>query len=160
MTVNRAMGLGPNRGPSAFVRCFAILAFVLAACSPIYTNHGYVPSDTELALIVVGKDTRESVGATIGRPTAAGLLNDQAWYYVESRFKNQGARAPQEIDREVVAITFDTGGVVENVERFGLDKGRVVAISRRITTTNVKGRGFLAQIFGNIGHLSANDLLK
>ncbi|MBP9951744.1 MAG: outer membrane protein assembly factor BamE [Cypionkella sp.] len=132
----------------------------LAACSAVYVNHGYVPSDEELALIEVGKDTRETVGATIGRPSTSGLLNDVGWYYVQSRWKHFGAMPPKEEDRQVVAISFTEQGVVENIERFGLEKGRIVPLSRRVTDSNIKGLSFLKQLFGSIGRLSADQLLK
>lgn len=139
-----------------------LLGFVLliAACSPTYRNHGYVPTDEELARVEVGVDTRETVAVDIGRPSAAGLLNDVGWYYVQSRWKHSGAFSPKEENRQVVAITFTEAGVVENVERFGLDQGRVVALSRRVTESNIKGLSFLTQLFGNIGKLRADQLIK
>lgn len=130
-----------------------------AACTAIYDNHGYIPTDEDLALIQVGKDTRDTVAITIGRPSTEGLLNDQGWFYVQSRWKNYGALPPKEIDRQVVAITFSPDGVVENVERFGLEKGQIVPISRRITDSNIKGVGFLKQLFGSIGRISADQLI-
>lgn len=137
-----------------------IFALCLTGCTALYRNHGYVPTDEELALIEVGKDSRETVGVTLGRPSGEGLLNDTGWFYVQSRWKQFGAWEPKEIDRQVVAITFSEDGVVENIERFGLEKGRVVAISRRVTQSNVKGIGILRQIFGNVGGLRADQILK
>ena len=137
-----------------------LMMVVIAACAPVYRNHGYVPADDELAQIEVGKDTRETIGALIGRPSAAALLNDTGWYYVQSRWKHSGAREPKEIDRQVVAITFTEDGIVENVERFGLEKGKVVALSRRVTASNIKGIGFIRQLLGGIGNLSAGDFLN
>ncbi len=135
------------------------LMLVAVACTTMYRNHGYVPPDQDLALIEVGRDTRETVAATIGRPSTAGLLNDVGWYYVQSRFKLVGGMAPEEIDREVVAITFSMDGVVENIERYGLADGQMVAISRRVTTPNVKSQGFLRQLFGNIGGINVGQAL-
>lgn len=137
-----------------------VLLLTIAACTATYENHGYVPSDEELAFIKVGKDTRESVETMIGKPSASGLLNDVGWYYVQSRWKAYGIRTPQEIGREVVAITFTTDGVVENIERFGLEEGNIVAISRRVTTSSIKGAGFVHQLFGNVGGLSASQFIK
>ncbi len=135
----------------------AVLAF--AACSPIYNNHGYVPSDEELALIEVGQDSRETVAATLGRPSASGLLNDVGWFYVQSRWQTRGGFEPKEIDRQVISITFTEDGIVENVERFGLEDGKVVAISRRVTKPNIRGLTFLQQLFGSVGQLRAGDIL-
>ena len=136
------------------------LSLVLMACVPIYRNHGYIPTDDDLGVIIVGVDSRDSVAATIGRPAASGLLGDEAWYYIQSRYRTMGAAAPVEIDREVVAITFAENGLVANIERFGLEQGRIVPLSRRVTTTNIRGRGVLAQIFGNIGKLNTDNLFK
>ncbi|MDO8983226.1 MAG: outer membrane protein assembly factor BamE [Cypionkella sp.] len=133
---------------------------LIAACAPITRDHGYIPTDEELALITVAKDTRESVATKIGRPSASGLLNDVGWYYVESRFVTKGAFMPKEVNREVVAISFTEAGVVENIERFGLEKGQIVPLSRRVTKDNVKAAGILQQLFGNVGGLTADQLLR
>jgi len=138
----------------------AILCVVsVAACTAVYRDHGYVPTDLELEQVKVGVDTHETVAALVGRPSASGLLNDTGWYYVQSRWRNFGARAPKEIDRQVVAITFTPAGVVENVERFGLEDGQAVVLSRRVTDSNIKGVSFLRQLLGNIGNISASSLL-
>ncbi len=81
------------------------------------------------------------------------------WYYVKSKFRAYGFRERKEIDREVVAISFDQRGVVSNIERFGLANGRVIAISRRVTDSNIKGISFLRQLFGSFGNFTAEQLL-
>ena len=136
-----------------------VLVASVAACSPVYRNHGYVPTEDELALVEVGKDTREVVGQKIGRPTTSGLLNDDGWFYVQSRYKHFGPRAPKEIDRQVLAVTFDKAGVVENIARYGLEEGQVVEISRRVTETNVKGLSVIQQILGSFGRLVTDSIL-
>lgn len=140
-------------------RLVLVLA-VATACSPIYRNHGYVPAEDELALLSVGEDTRDSVEVAVGRPSAAGLLNDEGWYYVQSRYRQVGPRAAQEIERQLVAISFDEGGTVTNIERFGLEDGRVVTLSRRVTDTNIKGANLIRQILSNFGRFRAGDFLR
>lgn len=137
-----------------------LVAALVSACAPVYRNHGYIPVEEELAQIEVGRDTRETVAEKIGRPSATGLLNDIGWFYVQSRWRHYGAREPQEIDRQVVSVTFTEAGVVQNVERFGLERGRVVVLSRRVTESNIRGIGFLRQILGNLGRINAGELLK
>lgn len=133
---------------------------VVTSCAAIERNHGYVPSEADLALIEVGRDTRSTVSQLVGRPTAQGLLNDTGWYYVQSRFRHVGPREPKEVDRQVVAITFNQRGVVENVERFGLDDGKVVALSRRVTETNIRGISLIGQLLSNFGRISARDIVN
>lgn len=130
----------------------------IAACSPVFRNHGYVPAEDELALVEVGVDTRETVGQKIGRPSTSGLLNDEGWFYVQSRYKLVGPREPKEIDRQVLVINFTEAGVVENIGRFGLEDGRVVEISRRVTETNIKGVTLIQQLLGNFGRIRAEDV--
>ena len=130
----------------------------IAACSPVYRNHGYVPAPDQLALVEVGVDTRETVGQKIGRPSTSGLLNDEGWFYVQSRYKLVGPREPKEIDRQVLVINFTPAGVVENIGKYGLADGKVVEISRRVTKSNIKGVSFIGQLLGSFGRLRAEDI--
>jgi outer membrane protein assembly factor BamE (lipoprotein component of BamABCDE complex) len=151
--------LGASQG---LARKGVVLALVvtLAACSPVYRNHGYVPAEDELALVEVGVDTIETVAQKIGRPSTGGLLNNEGWYYVQSRYRHFGPREPKEIERQVVAVTFNESGVVENIARFGLEDGKVVEISRRVTATNIKGISLIKQLLGNIGRIAPGDMIK
>ncbi len=132
----------------------------MVACSPVYRNHGYVPAEDELALVEVGVDTRETVGEKIGRPSTSGLLNDDGWFYVQSRYKLVGPREPKEIDRQVLVVTFTEAGIVENIGRYGLEDGRVVEISRRVTETNIKGISLIQQLLGSFGRIRAEEILE
>lgn len=136
------------------------LGLLLAACAPVYRNHGYAPPDDVLADIEVGRDTRAEVAGAVGRPTAEGVLGEDAWYFVQSRFRHFGYLPPREVDRDVVAITFDSGGTVSTIQRFGLEQGRTVPISREVTDSSVRGVGFLRQLFGNIGNFNPAGLFQ
>lgn len=140
--------------------CCVLALGLLLGCTPIYSLHGYVPEDEALAQIETGVDTRETVAAFLGRPSTDGLLGSEAWYYVQSRWQTLGPRAPQEYDRQVVAISFGPDGRVSNIERFGLERGEVVALSRRITTQPIKGRSVLSQIFSTFGRVDAASLFR
>lgn len=136
-------------------RSVAILALVvLAACAPVYNYHGFIPATEDLEDIEVGLDTRTTVEAIFGKPGASGLLAEGAWYYVRSEFKHDSIRPPEEINREVVAISFDDDGVVTNIERFGLERGQVVVLERRVTDSNLDGISFLRQLFGNVSGIN------
>lgn len=129
------------------------------ACTPQIRTHGYVPNEETLSGIAVGKDNRESVYEAIGSPTSSGVMRDDGWYYISSRMKNETYRAPQEVERQIVAISFDSNGVVTNVERLGLEDGRVIALNRRITDIPVKGPGFFQQLIGNIGNFNLGEAI-
>ena len=129
-----------------------------SGCSPTFSNHGYIPPEEDLALIEVGSDTRDSVAEKVGVPTSSGLLNDSGYYYVRMRTRAIGPFAPQEIDRQVLAISFTDAGVVQNVERFGLERGRVVPLERRVTSSSVSDKSFLRQLLGNLGRFNPAGL--
>lgn len=132
----------------------------LAACTAIYRNHGYAPTDDELSFLVVGVDTQATVEEAVGRPSATGVLNEGGWYYVSSRWRHFAYRAPEVIDRQVVAISFvGEEGTIANIERFTLEDGQIVPLSRRVTDSSVQGTSFLRQLLGNIGQLDPTSLL-
>lgn len=136
----------------------AALALVLVtACSPIVRNHGYIPSEEDLTLLTPGVDTRETVAASVGAPSAGGVVSDGDYYYVRSRWETRGPFAPKEVDRQVLAISFDDSGVLENIERFTLEDGRVIALSRRVTDTTIRNVSFLRQLLGNIGRIQLDE---
>jgi len=134
------------------------ILFALGACTALYRTHGYVPANDVLADVVVGQDTKETVATVIGRPSTEGVLEDSAWYYVESRFRHYAYRAPEEVERTVLAVSFDGRNRVSNIERFGLEDGRIVTLSRRVTDSSVRNTVFLRQLLGNLGRLDAGQL--
>lgn len=136
----------------------ALLA--LAGCAATYRNSGYVPTDDELAELTVGIDDRSSVEDQVGRPVSQGVIADRAWYFVGTRWEYYAYRAPQQIDRQVVAISFDEGGTVENIERFTLADGEVISLNRRVTDSNIAGVSLIRQLLGNIGNIDAGDFLN
>jgi len=137
-----------------------LLCIALAGCTARYRTHGYVPSEDELQQIVPGVDTRATVEDLVGVPSTSGTLNESGFYYIESDVRHFAWKQPEVVDREVLAITFDSTGVVENIERFGLEDGQVVPIARRITGSGDGDISFIRKLFGNIGGINAADLFN
>ena len=136
------------------------LCLLAAACSTQFRNHGYMPPEEDVANVIVGVDTRESVAETLGSPTAGGVLNDGGFYYVRSQFKTVGPFRPQETSRELLAVTFASNGTVANIERFGLEDGQVVRLSRRVTDNGLGDVSFIRQLLGNLGNFDAGEFLQ
>lgn len=144
---------------SKILSCVAGIGLLgLAACSEVVRNHGYTPTDIELEEVIVGVNTRDDVELSVGRPSTSGVLRDGAWYYVGSKIRHFGGRRPQEIERQVVAISFGGDGVVSNVERFGLDRGQVVTLSRRVTESSVPNSTFVRQLLRNFGRIDVSQI--
>ena len=132
----------------------------LVACTAQFRNHGYVPHADDLANIIVGVDTRDSVAETVGAPSTGGILDNSGYYYVRSRVRHYAYQAPKVIDREVVAITFDKRGVVNSIERYGLEDGRVVPLERNVTDSAVANLSFVRQLLGSLGRFNAADFIE
>ncbi|WP_213685271.1 outer membrane protein assembly factor BamE [Roseicyclus sp.] len=134
------------------------LALSLAACDATFDNHGYVPPAEALEQVQIGA-SRDAVIAAIGTPGAAGVMRDEAWLYTAYRIRSLGVRAPQIMERQLLAISFDANGRVSNVEEFGLEDGRVVQLSRRVTTSSVREVTFFGQLLGNFGRINIGEAL-
>ena len=134
-------------------------AFAVTACTPEFRNHGYAPSDAQLAEVLVGIDTRSSVEDVIGRPTSEGIGPRDGFYYVESTWRHFAWQRPRPIERQVVVISFDVQDVVSNVERFTLEDGRVVPLSRRVTDSPVQSSTFLRQLLGAASNFNPGQFL-
>lgn len=130
---------------------------LLSACSPIVRRHGYTPTADELSAIIPGTTTRAAALEALPPPTTSGVQG--SLYYVASQFETIGPLRPKETRREVVAITVNTREVVTGVERYGLSDGRVVPLSRRVTSDNVTDTTFLRQLMGNLGRFDATSII-
>lgn len=135
------------------------LCGVLVGCSPITRSYGYTPSELDLAELTVGSDTKESVALSIGSPSNASMTDQNTWYYFSSLHRTNGAFTPQEVERQIVAISFTESGSLANVERFGLQDGQVVTLSRRVTNPAVRNSTFLRQLFDSLGNIPTDQFL-
>ena len=136
-----------------------LMASIVSACSESYQNHGYVPSEEDLGILEVGADTRGSVDEIIGAPGVSGLGGDD-YYYIKSRIATYGPRKPKVVDREIVVISFNSNETIENIERFGLEDGNVVRLSRRVTDSSVVNTNILRQLFGNFGNIDPGEIFN
>jgi len=134
------------------------LVLGLSACSATINNHGYVPPPEDLAEVSIG-DSRDAVVEAIGTPGAAGVMRDEAWLYTAYRIRNFAYQAPEVTEREVLAVSFDDRGRVSNIERFGLEDGQVIELSRRVTTSSVREVTFFGQLLRNFGRINILDSL-
>lgn len=140
------------------ILCAAVMVS-LSACVAEFRNHGYVPAEEDLAEIKVGVDNRDSVVESVGAPSSSGVLDTSGYYYVSTRMRHYGMRAPQIVDRSLVAISFDTRGVVSNVERYSLQDGRAIPLERRVTDSGVANKTFLRQLVGNLTNFSPGSFV-
>ncbi len=149
--------------PTAVSRNASILALIaglaVAGCAPTVQVHGFVPPAEDVARITPGVDTAATVEEVLGLPTSTGLLRDSAWYYVQSTFENYTYNPARVIDRTILVVRFDQNGVVSGLGRFGIEDGRIVNLTTRITETGGRELGVLEQLFGNLLNLDAEQFV-
>lgn len=130
----------------------AALAAVGAACSPVTSYSGFRPDYNNVALAdpQVGVDTKDTVQQRFGSPSTTAVFDQTAWYYVSSAQQQVAYNAPRVTERNVMVVRFN-GETVSAVEKYGLDRGRVVAYDDHVTPTRGRELGLIEQLFGNIG---------
>lgn len=132
----------------------------LAACGGQYRNHGYMPLAEDVDALIVGVDTHDSIIEVMGVPTTGGVLTEEAMYYVRSRVHHKGYVKPNEIQRDVLVLSFDKNQILRNVERFGIEKGKLIRLEHRVTEAPGGDRSVLQQIIGSIGGFNPNSIVN
>jgi outer membrane protein assembly factor BamE (lipoprotein component of BamABCDE complex) len=140
-----------NRG-FLFVSAALLAIAGAAACSPVttYSGYGAEGNTAETADPQVGVDTRATVQQRFGSPSTTAIFDQTAWYYVSAVQERMAFYHPRTTERHVMVVRFD-GDLVSSVEKFGLDRGRVIAYDENVTPTRGRELGLLEQLLGNVG---------
>lgn len=159
MTMKRPTAQTPKRSsPFSKAAKVAVLAGALAAlgaCSSIRESRGYVSDNVLMRSVKPGIDNLRSVEGTLGRPTFASQYGEPTWYYVSSITGRRPFVRPRIRTHGVMAVKFDEAGNVTSVERTGLDRVVFLRPEGDKTPTLGRERGFLEDLFGNIGQVGA-----
>lgn len=127
------------------------LGLAMAGCTSITNHRGYIVDETLVSSVQPGLDNQESVRGTLGQPTMTSQFGDPVWYYVSSRTEQSPFRQPHIEDHTVLAVYFDQAGNVISTERSGIEQVARISPESDETPTLGRERGFLQDLFGNIG---------
>ncbi len=133
---------------------FATVAVLGAsACAPVGTYEGFQAIEQSPGDIKVGEDTRSTVLAKLGSPTATSTFDKDTWFYMSQTVNRTAFYMPRIARRDVFAISFnhDTEQVA-SVNKYGLEAGRIIAYNRRETPTRGREMTILEQRLGSIGN--------
>ena len=136
----------------------AALAATLPGCSSIRESRGYIVDPLLTNTVQPKIDNQQSVEGTLGRPTFTSQYGTPTWYYVSSITGQRPFNRPRIQTHSVLAVTFDAGGRVTGVKRSGVDQVVFLDPNGDKTPTLGRERGFLEDLFGNIGQVGGGGL--
>ena len=148
---------------SRTLRILAASACLLgaAACTPTASYQGFQAIDANPKDVKVGTDTRATVLARLGTPTATASFDKNTWFYLSQTADKTAFYAPQVVRRDITEVVFDKDTqAVKSVDVFTLKDGRVIAYNSRETPTRGRELTFIEQMFGSlstIGTLPPNE---
>lgn len=144
-----------RQGRSAALAVMLGAALMASGCTRIKDRQGYLLDETLVSTVQPGVDNRESVTATLGRPTFVGQFDQRDWYYVSRETRQLAFAMPRPSAQTVLHIRFDEAGNVASVQRTGLERVASITPDDDKTPTLGRERGFFEELFGNIGQVGA-----
>lgn len=143
----------PPRSCARTALALLAAAAVSAGCASIRETHGYVAETNVLnEPIEPGKDTKATVLQRYGSPSTRGAFDDQSWYYISNNTRAFAFLTPETTNRGVIAVRFGADDTVAAVEKFGLERGRVINYSKDATPTRGRELSVLEQLLGSVGN--------
>ncbi len=131
------------------------MALSTSACTHLKGHQGYVVDPTLIDTIAPGVDNRESVEKTLGRPTFVSEFGDKDYYYFSRNTRQYAFTSPKPTQQMVLRIRFDAAGNVVAVDKRGMEQVAKIDPTSEKTKTLGRDRGFLEELFGNIGQVGA-----
>lgn len=133
----------------------ASLLVLAGGCTTIRDHRGFLVDETLLETVAPGVDNKASVEHTLGRPTFVSQFGEPVWYYVAVDTRQPPFRGPHPVKETVLRVRFDAKGNVAAVDRASVNHLATIKPDGHATATLGRKRGFLEDLFGNIGTVSA-----
>jgi len=130
---------------------------LLAACSlfiPPSVVRGNKVDVDELKQLVPGTTTQADATSLLGSPTAKGSFDPNSWFYI-SELTRPVIGGTQGVEQQaVVMLTFNSQGVLQQVQTLNQRDALSVPIVSRTTPSPGTEASFLQQLLGNVGRFS------
>ena len=129
---------------------------ILSSCSTAKQNewfvshNGNMPSEERIAKIKTGS-TKDEVLEFLGAPSATTSFNDSTWIYMSSDIKRVAFMKPEEINRNILKLSFDKDDKVSKITRLTKEDGKDITPSQDVTEVKGQNPGFFRKYFGGVG---------
>ncbi len=128
---------------------------VSQGCTQLRGHQGYIGDATLLTAVQPGVDNRESVQASLGRPTFTGQFGNSDWYYFSRNTKQLAFANPVPTDQFVLHVKFDAAGNVVSATQSAMENIAKINPESDKTPTLGRNTSFFEELFGNIGAVGA-----
>jgi outer membrane protein assembly factor BamE (lipoprotein component of BamABCDE complex) len=146
------------RRTAPFLCALLASAALVGACTPTTDFQGFQAIDAKPQDLQAGVDTRDTVRAKLGTPSAVSTFDPDVWFYISQVTESQSFYHPKLIRRDVVAVSFNKGGeTVAKVDTLTLKDGRVIDYNGRETPTRGRQLTAIEQLIGEIGNGELNN---
>jgi outer membrane protein assembly factor BamE (lipoprotein component of BamABCDE complex) len=141
----------------SFGRATSSLAAVLLVgtvigCTGVTDTRGNFPLKEVVEEIKTGRHTQREIISMLGSPsTKATFEKKEFWYYIGEKTETLAFFKPKILERLILVIQFDKGGVVRKITKLGASAAKSIELVKRITPTKSKNLSVLQQILGNVG---------
>mgnify|MGYP004499167209 FL=1 len=130
---------------------FISILLLTSACSNdlFLVHNGNMPAQEKVDEIRLGQ-SKQDVMNILGAPSLTTGLSDDHWIYMASTTKKVAFFRPEELERKVLAISFDNDQI-SKIEKLNLADGNKLPIDSDITQTTEQEQGFFRKYFGGVG---------
>ncbi len=130
---------------------FISMLFLTSACSSdlFLVHNGNMPAQEKVNEIRLGQ-SKQDVMNILGAPSLTTGLSDDHWIYMASTTKKVAFFRPEELERKVLAISFDNNKI-SKIEKLNLADGNKLPIDTDTTRTTEQEQGFFRKYFGGVG---------
>ena len=146
------------RSPAVLTCALIASVALVGACTPSTDFQGFQAIDAKPQDLQAGIDTKETVRSKLGTPSAISTFDPDVWFYISQVTESQSFYHPKLVRRDVVAVSFNSGGqTVAKVDTLTLKDGRVVDFDGRETPTRGRQLTAIEQLIGEIGSGQLNN---
>ncbi|MFT6219658.1 MAG: outer membrane protein assembly factor BamE (lipoprotein component of BamABCDE complex) [Myxococcota bacterium] len=140
-----------------FMKKLSILFFLIfISCNPI-EKRGYAFELSDYEKLTEEISDKNDVLNFMGYPIFVSEVKDnEIWVYYSEDVKKVLFFRPEILDRQVMAITFDSQNVISKISNYDLDDQSDISFSQKYTEVKSQKKSWWSQIFGNIGQVKAN----
>jgi outer membrane protein assembly factor BamE (lipoprotein component of BamABCDE complex) len=131
----------------------------LAGCG-FFSAHSQVRGNRvdpdQLGELVPGVSTRADVASLLGTPTMHASFDDNVWLYIGSVTRPVIGGTQHVNSEETVALTFDQGGLLRDVQVNTKKNAMPVTMIARVTPSPGSNASFMQQLLGNVGRFNSS----